>query len=119
MPAQSLRRGLWALALAAFAACSFPSVEYADAADADTASGCIVTGNCAEDANKCGGDAAREHISCGQKCFGKPDPTCQNACDTTFDAKVSQCTALCESCAQQQQGCSDAAASCQGLVGGP
>lgn len=112
MLAHRLRFRLWALALAAFAAaCSFPSVEYDDAAGT-----CSVTGTCAEQAAKCGVDGQREHDICGLKCANKPDPMCQSTCDTTLALKLSECAATCEGCAKKQ-GCQEAATSCNGLVG--
>jgi hypothetical protein len=122
MLAHRLRFGLWTLALAALGACSFPTVVYSDEDAAaqvgggEAGSGCSVTGSCAANATACGLEAAEKRMSCREKCPNEPGDTCLSGCETMFNAKLGQCTTACQSCAKQQ--CSDAAASCQELVGG-
>jgi hypothetical protein len=113
-----LRFSLPALSFATFAsvaavACTFPTVDYYEDQTPDPA--CDVTGNCANDAVRCGDDARRAYDACARQCTNR-GAVCLNDCKSAFTMRLEQCSSVCQSCGKTQ-GCMNAQMSCSTLSG--
>lgn len=124
------------IALAPSTACTFPTVEYADAdasaeasaeadasteADASAEAGppappCNVSNRCADLTRQCFEGLKKDYESCTRQC-SKPDMNaCVDMCKATAAAQLAQCIMSCESCGQTD-GCANGTANCHMILG--